>query len=158
MVDSQGEVVEDAISEDVLAQLRSGALRLRQTPGPGNVLGLVKFAFPNEYGVYMHGTSAPGLFSRSRRDFSHGCVRVERAADLAEWVLREESGWSRERIQRAMRGSESITVNLKQPIQLVTMYLTAVVLGSGEVHFYDDIYGEDATFEKQLAGAARNPA
>src|SRR6516225_4044345 len=77
VVTPQGDVVQDPVSEDAMAQLRSGTLGLRQTPGPGNVLGLVKFLFPNAYGVYMHSTSAPGLFARSRRDFSHGCVRVE---------------------------------------------------------------------------------
>jgi murein L,D-transpeptidase YcbB/YkuD len=100
----------------------------------------------------MHGTSAPGLFARSRRDFSHGCVRVERAEELAEWVLRNEAGWSRDRIRKAMRGSESITVNLKEPVQVVTVYVTALVLESGEVHFFDDIYGEDTILEKELAG------
>jgi murein L,D-transpeptidase YcbB/YkuD len=106
----------------------------------------------------MHGTSVPGLFARSRRDFSHGCVRVERAEDLAEWALRDEAGWSRDRIRKAMRGSESVIVNLKRPIQVVTMYVTAVVLATGEVHFYEDIYGEDAAFERELAGAAPAPA
>jgi murein L,D-transpeptidase YcbB/YkuD len=152
VVTPQGEVVEHAMSEDTMAQLSSGTLGLRQTPGPANVLGLVKFLFPNAYGVYMHGTSAPGLFARSRRDFSHGCVRVERAEELAEWALRNEAGWSRDRIRKAMRGSESITVNLKEPVQVVTMYVTALVLESGEVHFFDDIYGEDTVLEKELAG------
>jgi murein L,D-transpeptidase YcbB/YkuD len=158
VVTPQGDVVQDPVSEDAMAQLRSGTLGLRQTPGPGNVLGLVKFLFPNAYGVYMHSTSAPGLFAHSRRDFSHGCVRVERAEDLAEWVLRGEAGWSRDRIRKAMRGSESVIVNLKRPIQVVTMYVTAMVLASGEVHFFEDIYGEDAALEKELAGAASLPA
>jgi murein L,D-transpeptidase YcbB/YkuD len=158
VVTAQGDVVPDPVSDDEMAQLRSGTLGLRQTPGPGNVLGLVKFLFPNAYGVYMHGTSAPGLFARTRRDFSHGCVRVERAEDLAEWVLRDEAGWSRDRIRKAMRGSESVIVNLNRPIQVVTMYVTAVVLATGEVHFYEDIYEEDAAFERELAGAAPAPA
>jgi murein L,D-transpeptidase YcbB/YkuD len=98
----------------MLAQLRSGRLRLRQTPGPKNVLGLAKFVFPNEYGVYMHATSAQWLFARTRRDLSHGCIRIERPEDLAEWVLHDESGWSRDRIIEAMQGSESIAVKLKR--------------------------------------------
>jgi len=153
MVTMQGDVVEEALSDELLSQLRSGSLRLRQTPGPGNTLGLAKFVFPNEYQVYMHATSMPGLFARPRRDLSHGCIRVERAADLAEWVLRDEPGWSRDRILKAMHGSESIAVTLTQPIQVVTMYVTAVVLENGEVQFFADIYGEDQALEQQLAAS-----
>ena len=82
----------------MLSELGTGKLQLRQKPGPKNTLGLVKFVFPNEYGVYMHDTSARWLFDRERRDLSHGCIRVEKPEDLAEWVLREQSGWSRDRI------------------------------------------------------------
>ena len=148
--------VEDALSDDILSQLRSGSLRLRQAPGPGNVLGLVKFVFPNDYQVYMHATSEPWLFARQRRDLSHGCIRVERAADLAEWVLREESGWPRDRIVKAMHGLESIEVKLTQPIQVVTTYVTAVAFDNGEVHFFDDIYGEDEALERRLAASSPN--
>ncbi len=145
MVAPQGGVVHEAISTEVLAQLRSGRLRLRQTPGPKNVLGLAKFVFPNTYEIYMHDTSAPWLFTRLRRDLSHGCIRVERARDLAEWVLQDEPGWTPDRIARVMHGSESLAVGLSQPIQVVAMYVTAVVLENGEVHFFQDIYGEDKT-------------
>jgi murein L,D-transpeptidase YcbB/YkuD len=153
MLTTQGDVVEDAPSDEILSQLRSGGLRLRQTPGPGNTLGLAKFVFPNDYHVYMHATSMPGLFARPRRDLSHGCIRVERAADLAEWVLRDEPGWSSDRILKAMHGSESITVMLTRPIQVVTMYVTAVVLENSEVQFFDDIYGEDQALEQKLAAS-----
>ena len=99
MVTPQGEVAgAGKVSEDMLSELGTGELQLRQKPGPKNTLGLVKFVFPNEYGVYMHDTSAQWLFARERRDLSHGCIRVEKPEDLAEWVLREQSGWSRDRI------------------------------------------------------------
>jgi len=147
----QGVVVDDTVSEDILAQLRSGKLRLRQAPGPKNALGLVKFAFPNEYEVYMHSTSAKWLFDAPRRDFSHGCVRLEKAQDLAEWVLRGESGWPRDRVVQAMEGAEPTSIRLKHPIQVVTMYVTAVTLENGEVDFFNDIYGEDAALERELA-------
>ena len=153
MVTMQGDVVEEGLSEEILSQLRSGDLRLRQTPGSGNTLGLAKFVFPNDYQVYMHATSMPGLFARPRRDLSHGCIRVEKAADLAEWALRDEPGWSRDRILKAMHGSESIAVTLARPIQVVTMYVTAVVLENGEVHFLDDIYGEDQALDERLAAS-----
>ncbi len=82
-----------AVSADLLAQLRSGKLFIRQIPGEKNALGLVKFLFPNEYNVYLHGTPAKSLFLRSRRDFSHGCIRVEKPEELAQWVLRGVPGW-----------------------------------------------------------------
>ena len=150
-------VAEDTNSHMLLQQLRSGKLRLRQRPGPKNALGLVKFVFPNQYDVYMHDTPAKSLFARARRDFSHGCIRLEKAEDLAEWVLRMESGWPRDRIEAAMQGTETFSVKLKHPIPVVTMYVTAVVLANGEVHFFDDIYGEDAALEKELAEAAPEP-
>ena len=120
-------VAQDTVSDTLLAQLRSGALRLRQRPGPKNSLGLVKFVFPNEYDVFMHDTPAKSLFARARRDFSHGCIRLEHAEDLAEWVLRGESDWPRDRIVAAMQGTESVSVRLKETIPVMTTYVTAVV-------------------------------
>jgi len=104
---------------------------------------LAKFEFPNEYGIYMHATSAPWLFAKPRRDFSHGCIRVEQAEDLAEWALRDEAGWSRDRIDDAMQGPDPVAVKLRHSVQLVTLYVTAMALDSGEVRFFDDIYGLD---------------
>jgi L,D-transpeptidase YcbB len=156
MITRQGEVAGDgSVSEDMLSELGTGRLQLRQKPGPKNTLGLVKFGFPNEYGVYMHDTSARWLFERERRDLSHGCIRVEKPDDLAEWVLRGQSGWSRERVVEAMQGTESVSVKVKRPIQLVIMYATAVVMKNGEVHFFRDIYGEDQALEKELAAQRR---
>ena len=127
LVTSKGAVVsQDAVSDTLLAQLRSGTLHLRQRPGPKNSLGLIKFVFPNEYDVYMHDTPAKLLFSRARRDFSHGCIRLEKAQNLAEWVLRDESGWRRIASSRPC-GNGNHSVKLKQPIPVTTMYVTAVV-------------------------------
>jgi murein L,D-transpeptidase YcbB/YkuD len=152
VVDNRQNVVADgAVSSDVLSQLRAGKLFVRQKPGPKNALGLVKFLFPNSYNVYMHDTPAPELFARSRRDFSHGCIRLERPADLAAWVLRDNPGWTPERIHAAMNGSQSQQVNLAQPIPVLIVYATVIVLEDGLVHFYDDIYGHDSALEKVLA-------
>lgn len=151
-------VAEDMVSNTTLAQLRSGKLLLRQKPGPKNALGLVKFVFPNEFSVFMHDTPAKSLFARARRDFSHGCIRLEKADELAEWVLRAESVWPRDRIAAAIQGSESVAVKLEHPIPVVTMYVTAVALESGEVRFFSDIYGKDADLEKELAEAGQGPA
>ena len=135
-----------------LVRLRQGTLRLRQRPGPQNALGLVKFVSPNTENVYMHGTPAQGLFSRSRRDFSHGCVRLENPLALAEWALKEQPDWSRDRIVSAMNGTRSIHVRLPQPIQVVLFYMTAAVMpDDGTIHFAEDIYLHDALLDRAVA-------
>jgi len=140
-----------AVSSEMLQQLRAGKLYVRQLPGPKNSLGLVKFLFPNSYNVYMHDTPATEFFAQSRRDFSHGCIRLEKPADLAAWVLRNNPGWTAERIHAAMNGSAPQQVNLTQPIPVLIVYATVIVLSDGVVRFYDDIYGHDASLEKVLA-------
>ena len=98
ITDSGGKVITDgAVSDAVLAQLRAGKLMVRQKPGKDNSLGLVKFIFPNENNVYLHSTPAQELFSRSRRDFSHGCVRVEKPAELAAYscAISRRGRWKR---------------------------------------------------------------
>jgi L,D-transpeptidase YcbB len=148
----QNVVASGAVSSEVIEQLRAGKLFVRQKPGPKNSLGLVKFLFPNSYNVYMHDTPATELFARSRRDFSHGCIRLEKPADLAAWVLRDNpGGWTAERIRAAMNGTTTQQVNLVHPIPVLIVYATAIVLEDGLVHFYDDIYGHDAALEAVLA-------
>ena len=141
-----------AVTAENLVLLRQGTLRLRQRPGPHNALGLVKFVFPNTENVYMHGTPAQELFSRSRRDFSHGCVRVENPIALAEWALKALPEWNRDRIVSAMTGGRSIHVPLPQPIQVVLFYTTAAVMpDDGTIRFAEDIYLHDATLDRALA-------
>jgi murein L,D-transpeptidase YcbB/YkuD len=138
------------VTDELLQEIHAGKLFIRQKPGPKNSLGLVKFIFPNNFDVYMHDTPSTELFSKSRRDFSHGCVRLERPADMAAWVLRENPGWNIERIRAAMNGEKTQQVNLAHPIPVLIVYGTAVVLEDGLVHFYDDIYGHDVALEKVL--------
>jgi murein L,D-transpeptidase YcbB/YkuD len=153
VVTQGGQVVTaGGITDDVLAQLRSGKLAVRQKPGPTNALGLVKLIFPNEFNVYLHSTPAPQLFSQTRRDFSHGCIRVEKPAELAAWVLRDKTDWSVERAEAAMKsGADNVQVNLTQPIPVLILYGTAVVDPNGKVQFFDDIYGYDDELRKVLA-------
>jgi murein L,D-transpeptidase YcbB/YkuD len=152
VVDSKQNVVSaGTVTPEVLSQLRAGKLSLRQKPGPKNALGLVKFLFPNPYNVYMHDTPSTEFFAKSRRDFSHGCIRLERPADLAAWVLRDNPGSTPERIRAAMNGTATQQVNLAHPIPVLIVYATVIVLEDGVVHFYDDIYGHDASLEKVLA-------
>lgn len=152
VVDGAENVVTDGrVSDDVLSELRSGELGIRQKPGPENALGLVKFIFPNRYNVYMHDTPFAELFVRARRDFSHGCIRVENAPALAAWVLRDNPEWSEDKILAAMNGDETIQVNLAKPIPVLILYSTAVIEPDGEVKFFDDIYGHDAVLQEALA-------
>jgi murein L,D-transpeptidase YcbB/YkuD len=151
VVDSKQNVVTSGtVTPEVLEQLRSGKLFIRQTPGPKNSLGLVKFIFPNNYNVYMHDTPEQVFFSKSRRDFSHGCIRLEKPADVAVWVLRNNPGWDMDRVRAAMNGNTTQQVNLARPIPVLIVYGTAIVTEDGIVHFYDDIYGHDAALEKVL--------
>jgi len=145
-------VTSGAITDEILADLRAGKLIIRQRPGPTNALGLVKLMFPNEYHVYLHSTPAQQLFAKSRRDFSHGCIRVEKPAELTAWALSNNPGWTLERVQGAMeRGQDNWQVNLTKPIPVLILYGTAVVDEMGVVHFFDDLYGHDAALENVLA-------
>src|SRR5580658_600206 len=152
VVDSKQNVVTaGTVTPDVLDQLRAGKLFVRQKPGPKNALGLAKFIFPNSYNVYMHDTPSTELFARSERDFSHGCIRLEKPADLAAWVLRDNPGWTPERIRAAMDGTTTQQVNLAHPIPVLILYATVIVLDDGVVRIFDDIYGHDAALDKVLA-------
>jgi len=150
VVNSSGHTV-DALTPAVLQQIDSGKLAIRQQPGDGNALGLVKFVFPSSEGIYLHGTSETNLFTSYRRDFSHGCIRLEHPTALASWVLRNYPQWTPERVESAMVGNQSINVKLENPVPVFVFYNTAVVEENGDVHFYDDIYGQDAALEKALA-------
>ena len=134
-----------------IARVARGELGIRQRPGPQNSLGLAKFIFPNDHNVYFHGTPATELFSRTRRDFSHGCIRLEDPARLAVWVLRDPEKWSLEKVRRAMDGDSSQRVNFSRPLPVVIYYATAVVRPGRGVEFYEDIYGHDAQLERELA-------
>ena len=143
-------VTERPLSNQTLARLRSGKLWIRQLPGPKNALGLVKFIFPNDNNVYLHDTPSQQLFSKPRRDFSHGCIRLEKPQALAEWVLRSNPDWPPDRIAEAMNGDATIQANVTPAIPVLIVYATAVALEGGEIRFFDDIYGYDALLEAQL--------
>ena len=126
--------------------------RVRQRPGNKNSLGLIKFIFPNPFHVYLHDTPSKSLFARNRRDFSHGCIRVADPPSLAAFVLDGTPGWDAAHIEQAMlRGTDDHHVVLQAPIPVYIFYTTVVVDEAGAVHFYDDIYGHDATLQRLLA-------
>ena len=116
--------------------------RVRQKPGPTNSLGKVKFMFPNQFDIYLHDTPSKSLFSRTERDFSHGCIRVEHPDRLARYVFSGAGGMSEAEIREAMSGEESRTVTVKNRLPVYIVYLTAFARG-GALHFREDIYGAD---------------
>jgi murein L,D-transpeptidase YcbB/YkuD len=140
------------VTDDVLARLRSVNLLIRQKPGPGNALGLVKFVLPNPNNIYLHSTPSQDLFASSRRDFSHGCIRVEDPVALAAWVLRDKPEWTSDKIVSAMQhGPDNQTVALSAPIPVYIVYSTVHVDAQGVVHFLPDLYGHDAELDEALA-------
>jgi len=135
-----------------VADLKAGRARVRQRPGPKNSLGAIKFAMPNPMDIYLHSTPARELFQRSRRDLSHGCIRVEHPAALAQYVLGREQKWNADRIQDALQPGPTRHVDLSRAIPVVIFYATASVDGEGNPRFAADIYGRDAKLEQELAG------
>ncbi len=139
------------ITTENLKRVAAGSLQMRQGTGEGNALGLVKFIFPNDSSVYLHDTSDRHLFKQTDRDFSHGCVRVSRPPELAEIVLKNNGGWSRQKVEDAMADTSNPNrkENLKKPIPVYLMYWSAFIMGDNRVRFDQDIYGHDATmFQK----------
>jgi murein L,D-transpeptidase YcbB/YkuD len=134
-----------------LARVARGELGIRQRPGPRNALGLAKFIFPNDHNVYMHGTPATELFSRARRDFSHGCIRLEDPASFAVWVLHDPLAWPAEEVRRVMDGPRSRRVDLARRVPVIIYYITAAVRPDGVLAFFGDVYGHDARLERELA-------
>ncbi|MFZ0389445.1 MAG: L,D-transpeptidase family protein [Calditrichia bacterium] len=116
---------------------------LRQEPGPQNALGRIKFMFPNKFEVYLHDTPSRDLFAKTRRDFSSGCIRLQQPLDLAEYVLKGDSRWTREAIQKTIDSGKEQTVPLPEPLPVHLLYWTAWVDGEGKLQFREDIYDRD---------------
>ncbi|MBK6967256.1 MAG: L,D-transpeptidase family protein [Bacteroidales bacterium] len=116
---------------------------VRQKPGKNNSLGLVKFMFPNSNDIYFHDTPAKRLFSKEDRALSHGCIRVQKARELAITILKDDKNWTPEKIDAAMNAGEESTVGLKSKIPVYIGYFTAWVDDQGEINFYKDVYERD---------------
>lgn len=133
--------------------VEEGNLKIRQQGGPGNALGLVKFVFPNENNVYLHDTPEHHLFQRSERDFSHGCVRVEKPAELAEFILGRQ-GWSAERVKGAMYGNRWQSVGVDTKINIYIVYFTTSFTGDpANPLILHDVYHRDGEFMTALEEA-----
>ncbi len=123
---------------------------IRQKPGAGNSLGLVKFLFPNNYNIYFHDTPNRNLFSQSSRSFSHGCIRIAEPKKMAAYLLRHDSSWNDRTIDSAMHLKKEKWVALKKAVPVFIVYFTAWVDKNGELNFRKDIYKHDEKMAKKL--------
>ena len=123
---------------------------IRQVPGPWNSLGRFKFMFPNRHNIYMHDTPARALFARADRTGSHGCIRLEKPAELAALLLGPQ-GWTPERIAAAVAAGEQTVVPLTTPIPVYISYVTAFLGPDGLMHYRRDVYGRDKNLLDALA-------
>ena len=127
-----------------------GVKRIRQKPGPTNSLGFVKFLFPNDFNIYLHDTPSRQLFDKDVRAFSHGCIRVQKPSELAQWAL----GWDAAQVQAAMDDSkDNVAVRLPQKIPVYIMYGTAF-MKDGLLSFGNDLYHRDDSLVKAVASGA----
>ncbi|MBU1708066.1 L,D-transpeptidase family protein, partial [bacterium] len=124
--------------------------RLRQEPGPLNALGRVKFMFPNKFNVYLHDTPARELFAKTERAFSSGCIRIEKPIELAEYLLRSDPKWTREKIFAVIDKHIEQTVRLPEPLPVHLLYWTAWANEDGSVQFRKDIYSRDKKLYEAL--------
>ncbi|MBE0468357.1 MAG: L,D-transpeptidase family protein [Methyloprofundus sp.] len=133
-----------------IKRLYTKKLHLRQRPGAKNALGHIKFMFPNNYNIYLHDTPGTSLFRRSKRDFSHGCIRVEKPSALALFALRNNPGWTEQKIAEAIYSDAPSIVNLEQKIPVLIFYSTALATQS-KVSFYPDIYNHDKALKTAIS-------
>ncbi|MEO8298489.1 MAG: L,D-transpeptidase family protein [Burkholderiales bacterium] len=154
-VGADGRVLTTLADAHLDAVLR-GQLRIRQRPGPKNALGDIKFVFPNNDNIYLHHTPAIELFTRERRDFSHGCIRVEQPVELARFVLQDMPDWPEARIREAMTQGRSATLKLATPVPVLIAYGT-VLVKAGQLVFLPDVYGHDALLEQALMRRKAEP-
>ncbi len=147
--DNEEEVDPDTVD---WGSIRAGNLnfRFRQEPGPLNPLGRIKFMFPNKFNVYLHDTPAKNLFSENVRTFSHGCIRIEKPLELAEFLLKADPRWTKEDIVAAIEEGETQEVRLPHPVGVYIVYVTAWVDKDGSAEFRKDIYGRDADLYEAL--------
>jgi len=130
---------------------RNGLPVIRQRPGQQNALGRVKFLFPNSFNIYLHDTPVKSLFSKDKRAYSHGCIRVSDPARLARYLLQDMPRWSPEKVDSALtRGDKEKYIKLKTPVPVLISYFTAWVDEQGQLQFREDIYGHDEQLAKKL--------
>jgi murein L,D-transpeptidase YcbB/YkuD len=126
--------------------------RFRQEPGPQNALGRIKFMFPNQFDVYLHDTPSRNLFAKARRDFSSGCIRIQKPVELAEYLLRNHPDWPPEKIRLALTVAEGVekTIKLPEPVNIHILYWTVWDSKDDLIHFSSDIYDRDKALDEAM--------
>lgn len=135
-----------------IAKIGTGVM-VRQRSGDTNALGKVKFLLPNKYDIYLHDTPSRRFFTRTRRDFSHGCVRLGDPMAMARYVLGSQPVWTDSKITEAMNAGVEMFVRVTKPIPVLIVYQTAVVEPQGTVRYFNDVYGHDTTLASALSKA-----
>jgi murein L,D-transpeptidase YcbB/YkuD len=148
--DPNGEAVNPASIDWSALSENNFPYRLRQEPGPRNPLGRIKFMFPNKHSVYLHDTSDPQLFRKERREFSHGCIRIEKPMEMAAFVMKDSKEWPIEKIKAVLKTKETTVANLPKAIPVHILYFTAWGNGDGTTHFLEDIYRRDERLDRAL--------
>ena len=142
------------LSPENLELVSQGRLLLRQKPGPSNALGRIKFLFPNKYNVYMHDPPAKSFFARSKRDHSHGCIRVSQPEELGAWVLGAQ-GWTGEQVKTAMFADDRKSQMLEKKVNVYVTYFTTfprpIVGGRIVLAPARDVYELDPVDSRTLA-------
>ena len=123
-----------------------------QAPGPSNVLGTLKFNFPNRHAIYMHDTVQRNLFNETVRTLSHGCIRVHQPDRLAALLLAEDKGWSADQVRAMLAKGNNTGVTLSKPMPVHLTYFTMAVDGVGQMRSYADVYGIDTKMAQALFG------
>lgn len=123
---------------------------MKEPPSRGNALGLVKFMFPNRYNIYLHDTPAKSLFGREKRDFSHGCIRLQDPFDFAYKLLEVQTGDPVGFFQATLRTGRETQVDLVEPVPVHIVYRTAFTQAKGRMQYRRDVYGRDAKIFRAL--------
>lgn len=124
--------------------------RFRQEPGPTNALGRIKFIFPNKFQVYLHDTPVRGLFQKTKRSSSSGCIRVEKPFELVKYLFRSGKGWTSAKIIAALNRDKTQILRVPESVPVYVLYWTAWVDDGGILNFRDDIYGQDKPLYEAL--------
>ena len=151
VIDRDGKTI-DPSTVDWTKYKNSAPYTFRQTPGPHNSLGTVKFIFPNEHFVFLHDTPHRELFVKSERNFSSGCIRVENPFDLAELILNDPVKYNRSALDAILETRETQRVNLRPKVPVIILYITASIGADGDIRFYKDIYDRDQKLLDVLNG------
>ncbi|MXQ07565.1 L,D-transpeptidase family protein [Alphaproteobacteria bacterium GH1-50] len=153
LVNSRGQVIPREGIDFTQFTAQSFPFDMREPPNQGNALGLVKFMFPNRYNIYLHDTPAKSLFAREKRDFSHGCVRLNDPFDFAYTLLARQERDPVGFFQAQLSTGRETYVDLKEPVPVHIIYRTAYTEAKGRTQFRNDVYGRDAKIWQALSDA-----